>query len=790
MQAQDISGGDSATQPTPTIQSVVRLTTKPAPSTANAGGFFFGAHNLIEHYTEDELFALEPPTATEVHQPELRARQQSTDLGDRKLARGFHAFLKDHSGLRDTGSMGHDGNPRHHTSDHELEFFRRHPKEPFVEVEGDGRSPFKMYRPKPLTQKALMLHLVSRGDSTVFVANEQKSDVLLMIAEMRQGPAGFDLDHVAERLSSSVLGGRTYIEASACGTGRNVYFKLDVTMSKRAEVWDVVGQFEHRVTTFLSAANRFTCHFFGLPTHWEDNTLVKRGSLFRVPYLCDGRQSLDALISLKPLKFTALREFVAGTPNPSPTASIEPQTHDVDPPTPRRRGLNMLLYVAADARGVLPEELQRYADYANYMQHRIIVGRSLWFLDSASSEAFTLLKYDYLAKIIPVRVLSLLRGAMVDCGLIECDGIYSKGRKSFGYRLANEFAQRTPLRIVCQSKAISDKIKGHRRQEYKSYTKIYRYLFRWLTRVEIDMASVFQLLERITIPDGEVMTAAEIKQLSLFASRIIADKEFTLSVCNYGRVHTNLTRLLSELRCTLRIQGETLVNIDIANSQPLFLGLVIKKALAKEGSPVSGRQLCPCPPASCPTPYMTCAEGKTGSELLGNAATYDPPQLSELVAFPTVRDPSEDDIPPADHDLDHYLWLCENGTLYDELMERIEWRGSRAEFKAKEWFKFLYGQNRWQSKLRDVFESDFPTIWNFIANYKRERGYEELSRQMQRDESRLMINTICERLMNEHPSVPVLPIHDSIMTTPQHVGTVKQVMLEEFAKIGVKPTLK
>ena len=46
----------------------------------------------------------------------------------------------------------------------------------------------------------------------------------------------------------------------------------------------------------------------------------------------------------------------------------------------------------------------------------------------------------------------------------------------------------------------------------------------------------------------------------------------------YGRVHTVLTNLPSDLRQYLRLDGSPLVNLDIANSQPMFLGLVLHAA--------------------------------------------------------------------------------------------------------------------------------------------------------------------------------------------------------------------
>jgi len=49
-----------------------------------------------------------------------------------------------------------------------------------------------------------------------------------------------------------------------------------------------------------------------------------------------------------------------------------------------------------------------------------------------------------------------------------------------------------------------------------------------------------------------------------------------------GRVHSNVTNLPSELRPLLRVDGQTLCEMDIANSQPLFLAMAAKAAGAED----------------------------------------------------------------------------------------------------------------------------------------------------------------------------------------------------------------
>ena len=57
----------------------------------------------------------------------------------------------------------------------------------------------------------------------------------------------------------------------------------------------------------------------------------------------------------------------------------------------------------------------------------------------------------------------------------------------------------------------------------------------------------------------------------------------------WQRIHTNLTNLAKSLRGFLTVDGERLVNVDISESQPLFMGMVIAKSngqteAAREGA--------------------------------------------------------------------------------------------------------------------------------------------------------------------------------------------------------------
>jgi uncharacterized protein (UPF0371 family) len=61
---------------------------------------------------------------------------------------------------------------------------------------------------------------------------------------------------------------------------------------------------------------------------------------------------------------------------------------------------------------------------------------------------------------------------------------------------------------------------------------------------------------------------------------------------------------------------------------------------------------------------------------------------------------------------------------------------------------------------------------------------------MQRAESGFVYDCVVRRLMEHHREIPVIVIHDSIMTTEEHCPLVRRVFKEEFERIGLRPTIK
>ena len=125
-----------------------------------------------------------------------------------------------------------------------------------------------------------------------------------------------------------------------------------------------------------------------------------------------------------------------------------------------------------------------------------------------------------------------------------------------------------------------------------------------------------------------------------------------------------------------------MIGTDIANSQPLILTTVILAGGAgftdqTYSSSKSFRFEAICDPKS---------QDPAKPEVPTDSTTYTTRKVDvsvckdrRLMSFP--------------EDLAQWKRLCESGRLYPYLMDRMNWEGTKAQFKDRELFRVLYGRN-------------------------------------------------------------------------------------------------
>jgi hypothetical protein len=262
----------------------------------------------------------------------------------------------------------------------------------------------------------------------------------------------------------------------------------------------------------------------------------------------------------------------------------------------------------------------------------------------------------------------------------------------------------------------------------------------------------------------------------------IRDNDWFWHVCHFGRVYTNITGLKKSLRRYLRANNQSLVGCDVANSQPLLVGLLcrhIKQCVSSIKFANSTQS----------THFNHYVE--IDQEFLDRISPSSPEIQEEERGgggwdslYDVVFTESSQLIP---EDLDHYLKLCEEGRFYDELMVLDDKRTDREGFKRQVFTQVFYGKNCYEGRLTRLFAQEFPTVWETIRTIKKP-DYHRLSHHMLRLEAEVVINRAVRRCALE--GVWVVTIHDCLVTYPEHAERVSQIMTEAFGSVGVRPTIK
>jgi hypothetical protein len=208
----------------------------------------------------------------------------------------------------------------------------------------------------------------------------------------------------------------------------------------------------------------------------------------------------------------------------------------------------------------------------------------------------------------------------------------------------------------------------------------------------------------------------------------------------HGRFHSNFTRLKREIReSCLRVKYKGIVEntfeIDIKNSQPMFLLLLLRDNLID-------------------------------------------------LDFEEYQD---------------YKKECHTGDIYKRLMKTYTYfhKGEKiTRREAKDFFyQYLFGEatkkNGNLKNSRKYFKRMFPSIDRWMAYYKRENGHKAVAHNLQRLESNLIYNNIIKEIKQIDSSIPIITVHDSLIVPEscrklvedvfyKHVNNIFEDVLEEI----------
>jgi hypothetical protein len=342
-----------------------------------------------------------------------------------------------------------------------------------------------------------------------------------------------------------------------------------------------------------------------------------------------------------------------------------------------------------------------------------------------------------LRAILGSRYKAVIREAL-DANQIEVNDHYAVDRFSKSYRLSKEY--RRPITQAYELQRSMPTMSRIRIDETDT-----------VARMLVEQFAKVQLMG--TLRDWDGYCAAQIRRGFFYATR-----------CQYGRFHSTFTGLKRAARRQLFVNGERLGELDIANCQPLILGLLAR----------SGQQ------------------GPRNARPTETTSSHTDETHTICGAF-----------------LADYVELCERGKLY----EHLEWRCTgqitlRDCIPADRWHRHATDRPLHRKDIKrqylvmlfadfattksmplfDIVANEWPALADYILAAKR-NCYQDLARDCQRMESRLMIDGVARALLNES-AIPIITIHDSIMTTSKYIPAVEASVINQFDGMRVTPHIR
>jgi len=310
---------------------------------------------------------------------------------------------------------------------------------------------------------------------------------------------------------------------------------------------------------------------------------------------------------------------------------------------------------------------------------------------------------------------------LIDNGFIKMVSNYYVSKKTKTYQL-NYFDVGKLMRVKIYDKILIKKFnKNYLERNITEYDnnpiplKIKKKLISDIYRVDIDYDGALSYLKKLNTDN----LIDDNKYYKNFLSiNGIKDNHIFFKFDSYGRFHSNFTILKKEIRNKfLKIDGGDVCEIDIKNSQPFFLSLMIKK------------------------------------------------HMNDWNKF---------------DDVNRYFFTANNGIIYDDIIENVDLVKNRNDAKLLV-YKVLFGKNGDFIKSSKIFGKIYPNVLKFIQKYKIDKGdYKSMSHELQRIESDFIFNNIINKLMNEYPQIKIITIHDSIIFNCKYYNIVNDIFNNEF----------
>ena len=402
----------------------------------------------------------------------------------------------------------------------------------------------------------------------------------------------------------------------------------------------------------------------------------------------------------------------------------------------------------------LPDYMKRHHWKYQWVVHTILLSH---LRTKSKFDAPVSLQSEILKKLLGDHFYWKILKSLIEGKIIKRTN-YRRGEYSYRYKLNKHILLGGIEKISVERSTIRRKVYMHRANSLNDILKdpVQKHEFYNLSLVEIDVEEAIEYIDnnykkgtpQHTARTISVWEVDKMKNTSLANEMVKIDWMFKID--RSGRWHTPISHLASDLRQFLKsFDGERLVEIDQACSQLTYMHKYLLEHL--QGKVAKMHHI--------------------GEEELLDTTKDDHTLDLNLDRFASLGNPS----------LSSYVVQIDmqwrdaifSGNAYKLLMDGLQWKGTRDEFKEKFFAELFYNQYRDKlTRMEDAFKHYFPHEFIRLRKAKRALGNRELAVQVQRMESRFWHRWIGSMMKKQFYDITYATIHDSMLVPESRVHDI------------------
>ncbi len=445
---------------------------------------------------------------------------------------------------------------------------------------------------------------------------------------------------------------------------------------------------------------------------------------------------------------------------------------------------------------------------------------------------------SYLKKIIGNSYKQVIEHLITKKIIIGNNRFSSESHQSFKFKINPKYKKSVPEFYTLQEKKLIKKIKAYRNQELEKMKERARplvYLISWLLDkpgLDLNISEASDYINSVNRKITSVLAVYNVsqKQIDAFQEDKITsyrkflerweERKHNFHIDESGeRLYNCLTDIPSILRNFVTYQGKTLIGLDIKNSQPFHFNVLLRRSFWRKDTSSNELSLFKISKSlykEVETVIPIIREILQVNDHNKNVAKVEIQNIlskyqrkdiiktnnraPNIYMFPKIAKT----LVNKEIQTSNFSDLTSNGKLYNFILTYFPQKlPKNSQFKdlfasrslAKQSFlHMMYHDprvNRSNAKVVfKVFFDLFPKEAAIMMLLK-DKYYKNFPVILQRIEAYLILQKVASELRNTNNNIPIFTIHDSILTTEEHIETIRETMIDVYKKtLGVIPELK